>query len=41
MQALEIVPRELFDGFERGTARDARIQIETDVRSRPAGKRGA
>ena len=41
MQTLEIVPCKLFEGFERGTARDAGIEIEADIRSRPAGKRAA
>src|SRR5258708_5066380 len=41
MQALEIVPRKLFEGLERGAPRDAGIEIEADIRSRPAGKRTA
>src|SRR5580658_3773835 len=41
MQALQIVPGKLFEGFERRAARDAGIEIETDVRSRPARKRTA
>src|SRR5258708_28913156 len=41
MQALEIIPGELLQGFERGTARDAGTEIEADIRSRPSGKRTA
>src|SRR5208282_134312 len=41
MQAPEIVPGKFFEGFEHGPMRDTGIEIEADVRSRPAGKRTA
>ncbi len=41
MQALEIVPGKLLQGFERGFTRDSGIEIEAHIRSRPAGKRTA